>query len=367
MPDGTSTTRCCSTRCTSATSCRRSRYDVTATTVVLGAFGGRDWRPMHHDHNFAVERNGVRDIFLNTTGAGGVLRALRHRLDRARPAGSAGSGFNMRSPVFPGETMVITGTVTKVEHRRHRLRLGRARLRAQRRRRRPRHRLAPASPSPPPLTTTPGPAAASAGGPELRGRRWISTSPPSRRCSAKPSPACARATRASTWCGRWRTTRSGYPDKFWEQLAELGLLGMTLPEELRRERDVDARRDGRLHGARPRAGAVAALRELGDERRCHPRAAGSDAQRDEWLPAIAAGEVIVTPAWLEPGRGFGPEGVQLARRRPTATAGAHRHQAARAVRGAPPTACSCSRAPPTAPPASSSTRSRRRRRRSRSR
>ena len=26
----------------------------------------------------------------------------------------------------------------------------------------------------------------------------------------------------------------GYPDKFWAQLAELGLLGMTLPEELRR-------------------------------------------------------------------------------------------------------------------------------------
>ena len=39
--------------------------------------------------------------------------------------------------------------------------------------------------------------------------------------------------------------------------------------------------------------------------------AGSDAQREEWLPAISAGEVIVTTAWLEPGRGFGPDGVQL--------------------------------------------------------
>jgi alkylation response protein AidB-like acyl-CoA dehydrogenase len=41
-------------------------------------------------------------------------------------------------------------------------------------------------------------------------------------------------------------------------------------------------------------------------------AAGSEAQKREWLPKIASGEAIVTPAWLEPERGDGPEGVQLA-------------------------------------------------------
>ena len=41
-------------------------YQVTATTVVLGALASRDWRPMHHDQDFAVNRNGTRDIFLNT-------------------------------------------------------------------------------------------------------------------------------------------------------------------------------------------------------------------------------------------------------------------------------------------------------------
>ena len=41
-------------------------YPVTATTVVLGALATRDWRPMHHDKDFAVNRNGTRDIFLNT-------------------------------------------------------------------------------------------------------------------------------------------------------------------------------------------------------------------------------------------------------------------------------------------------------------
>ena len=43
-------------------------YDVTATTIVLGALAARDWRPMHHDHDFAVNRNGTRDIFMNTVG-----------------------------------------------------------------------------------------------------------------------------------------------------------------------------------------------------------------------------------------------------------------------------------------------------------
>ena len=40
--------------------------DVTATTVVLGALASRDWRPMHHDKDFAVERNGLKNIFINT-------------------------------------------------------------------------------------------------------------------------------------------------------------------------------------------------------------------------------------------------------------------------------------------------------------
>jgi alkylation response protein AidB-like acyl-CoA dehydrogenase len=39
--------------------------------------------------------------------------------------------------------------------------------------------------------------------------------------------------------------------------------------------------------------------------------AGTDEQREHWLPRIATGESIVTPAWLEPERGFGPAGVAL--------------------------------------------------------
>jgi alkylation response protein AidB-like acyl-CoA dehydrogenase len=43
--------------------------------------------------------------------------------------------------------------------------------------------------------------------------------------------------------------------------------------------------------------------------------AGDAAQQAEWLPQIASGAAILTPAWLEPKGGFGPQGV-----RTTATA-----------------------------------------------
>ena len=38
------------------------KYDVSATTIVLGALASRDWRPMHHDHDFAVNRTARRHL-----------------------------------------------------------------------------------------------------------------------------------------------------------------------------------------------------------------------------------------------------------------------------------------------------------------
>src|SRR5438309_8838254 len=93
----------------------------------------------------------------------------------------------------------------------------------------------------------------------------------------------------------------GYPDKLWSQLAEAGLLGSDLSmldaaivyEEL-----------GRALAPTPHF--VSAVLSAGVLWR-----AGSDEQRNEWLPRIESGEAIITPAWLEPGRGFGPAGVAL--------------------------------------------------------
>jgi alkylation response protein AidB-like acyl-CoA dehydrogenase len=39
--------------------------------------------------------------------------------------------------------------------------------------------------------------------------------------------------------------------------------------------------------------------------------AGSQQQKEAWLPRMVTGEAILTPAWLEPENGFGPKGVQV--------------------------------------------------------
>src|SRR5258708_31972392 len=106
----------------------------------------------------------------------------------------------------------------------------------------------------------------------------------------------------------------GYPEKFWLQLAELGLLGMALPEEWG-------------GSGMSMLDAVVVYQEFGRALAPSPHfassvmcggvlaAGGTDEQREEWLPRIASGQTIVTPAWLEPDRGFRPAGVQLPARR----------------------------------------------------
>ena len=89
-------------------------YDVTSTTVVLGALAARDWRPMHHDYHFAVERQGVQDIFLNSPNQEAWLE--RFVTDWTGPKGRIGRlGFTMKDSVFPDDTMVIEGTVREAE------------------------------------------------------------------------------------------------------------------------------------------------------------------------------------------------------------------------------------------------------------
>jgi hypothetical protein len=90
------------------------RYDVNATTIVLGALAARDWRPMHHDHDFAVNRNGTQDIFMNTPNQAAWFE--RYLTDWSGPKGRLGRmQFRMHGSVFPGDTMVLAGTVEAVE------------------------------------------------------------------------------------------------------------------------------------------------------------------------------------------------------------------------------------------------------------
>jgi acyl dehydratase len=88
-------------------------YPVTATTVVLGALASRDWRPMHHDHDFAVNRNGTQDIFLNTPNQAAWFE--RYLTDWSGPTGRLGRmKFRMLGSVFPGDVMVLHGVVDEV-------------------------------------------------------------------------------------------------------------------------------------------------------------------------------------------------------------------------------------------------------------
>jgi acyl dehydratase len=88
--------------------------DVSATTVVLGALASRDWRPMHHDYKFATERNGTRDIFLNTPNQAAWFE--RYLTDWTGPKGRMGRiQFRMKASVFPGDEMVFSGSVSDVK------------------------------------------------------------------------------------------------------------------------------------------------------------------------------------------------------------------------------------------------------------
>lgn len=84
--------------------------DVTPTTVVLGALATRDWRPMHHDKDFANDRNGTKHIFINTPHNAAYFE--RYITDWTGPLGRLGKiQFRMSDSVFPGDTMVFHGKV----------------------------------------------------------------------------------------------------------------------------------------------------------------------------------------------------------------------------------------------------------------
>jgi len=66
---------------------------------------------MHHDRDFAVHRNGTRDIFLNTPNQAAWFE--RYVTDWTGPTGRLGRmTFRMNTPVFPGDHMAFSATVT---------------------------------------------------------------------------------------------------------------------------------------------------------------------------------------------------------------------------------------------------------------
>jgi alkylation response protein AidB-like acyl-CoA dehydrogenase len=101
----------------------------------------------------------------------------------------------------------------------------------------------------------------------------------------------------------------GYSEEMWKQMAALDLIGMMLPPEYGGS-GMSALEGAILYSELGRAlvpsphfvSAVLAAQLL--------LAAGSDEQKQSWVPRIASGESIVTVACMESGGGFRPGGVQ---------------------------------------------------------
>ncbi|MCC7517524.1 MAG: acyl-CoA/acyl-ACP dehydrogenase [Pseudomonadales bacterium] len=103
---------------------------------------------------------------------------------------------------------------------------------------------------------------------------------------------------------------TGYSAPFWQQLSELGITNLGIAEAHdgmglgMLDMAIIYEEFGRSLAPSPHwASCVLSARLL--------ETIGSPAQQQKWLPRLASGEVIIVPAWLEPGNGFGPEGIQL--------------------------------------------------------
>lgn len=83
---------------------------LTRTLIVATAIAGRDYQDVHHDPDLAVER-GSKDIFMNILTTNGLVD--RFVTSWAGPAAIVKAiKIRLGAPNHPGDTMVLTGTVT---------------------------------------------------------------------------------------------------------------------------------------------------------------------------------------------------------------------------------------------------------------
>ncbi|HKV54843.1 MAG TPA: acyl-CoA dehydrogenase family protein [Candidatus Binataceae bacterium] len=105
----------------------------------------------------------------------------------------------------------------------------------------------------------------------------------------------------------------GYDTALWKKMAELGWLGLAIPEEYG-------------GGGLSYVDLVLVMEEMGRVVLPSPfiwtvmvaeaiKRAGSDAQKKALLPKVVAGELIATPAFLEPSGAWGADGITMAARK----------------------------------------------------
>ena len=87
--------------------------DVTTRLIVAGAIASRDFQDVHHDRE-AARALGSPDIFMNILTTNGLVG--RYVADWAgEKAFLSGVDIRLGVPNFPGDRMVLTGTVASVD------------------------------------------------------------------------------------------------------------------------------------------------------------------------------------------------------------------------------------------------------------
>ena len=89
------------------------RIPITRTLIVAGAVASRVYPDVHHDAELAREK-GSPDIFMNILTTNGLVG--RYVTDHFGPrAVLRRVAIRLGAPNYPGDTMVLTGTITEVD------------------------------------------------------------------------------------------------------------------------------------------------------------------------------------------------------------------------------------------------------------
>jgi len=88
---------------------------ITATRIVAGAIASRDYQDVHHDRELAKQR-GSPDIFMNILTTSGIV--ARYVSDWAGPEAILRAlAIRLGAPNYPGDTMLLTGSVSTANGR----------------------------------------------------------------------------------------------------------------------------------------------------------------------------------------------------------------------------------------------------------
>ncbi|WP_406420988.1 MaoC family dehydratase [Streptomyces sp. NBC_00873] len=86
---------------------------VTRTLIVAGAVASRDYQDVHHDAELAQQK-GSPDIFMNILTTNGLVG--RYITDHFGPSAVLRKvAISLGAPNYPGDTMVLSGTITALD------------------------------------------------------------------------------------------------------------------------------------------------------------------------------------------------------------------------------------------------------------